>query len=369
MPLCRAVRPLRTRVVRRYDLNHAKEEPVSRSIPSLLIVCLAIAAVAWPPPARVAAQATPAAGDALTTNEALVRRYYEIASSGDLDTLTEVVSPELVIHTAPPGEGSSLETLQATLATVRVGLPDFTFRIDDLFAEGDFVVARTTITGTHLGDFFGAPPTGNRFEVPAIDIWRVEDGTLAANWHLEDILSVMEQIAGIASMEGAATPRAAATPEDRLDGGMTDAAARAANVALAERFHEEIFERGNVDVAKEILAPGFVWHSDVPPGVDGVMSFAADVRAAFPDLSLSVDQVVAEGDRVAILWTLSGTHQGEFLSVPATGNSVSTPGVDIYRIENGQIAEIWTVGDELGLLIQLGSFPEFWADPPGTPAP
>ena len=155
-------------------------------------------------------QGTPAGGGSdRAANEALARRYYEIAGGGDLPTLTEVVSPQLVILMASPGEGTSLETLQETLATVRVGLPGFAFWIDDLFSESDFVVARTTITGTHRGTFFGAPPTGNRFEIPAIDIWRVADGKLAANWHLEDILGVMEQIAGVASAGDAATPGAA----------------------------------------------------------------------------------------------------------------------------------------------------------------
>jgi steroid delta-isomerase-like uncharacterized protein len=236
------------------------------------------------------------------------------------------------------------------------------------------VVTRTTISGTHLGDFFGAPATGQPIATTAIDLWRIEDGLLVENWHLEDILAVMEQIAAAAGAEGLATPSAIhhdATPLHAAgdsDAAPVDPATLAANKALAQRFHHEIFEQGNFEVADEILSPNFVWHSEVPPGVEGVTTFAAHVRTAFPDLTLTADQVIAEGDRVAILWTLSGTHQGEFLGVPATGNTVSTPGVDIYRIENGQIAEAWTVGDELGLLMQLGSFPEFWADPPGTPS-
>jgi steroid delta-isomerase-like uncharacterized protein len=346
-----------------------------RVLTTILTILIAIPASFGFMPGHLTAQpATPASASDRAENEAVVRRFFEIASGGNLDDFAAIVSPEFVIRTAPPGEGSSLETLTQTFEAVRIGLPDFTIRIDDLFAEGDMVVTRTTISGTHLGDFFGAPATGQPIATTAIDLWRIEDGLLAENWHLEDILAVMEQIAAAAGAEGLGTPSAIhhdATPltaAGDTDDAPVDSATVAANKAFAQRFHDEIFAQGNFAVADEILNPDFVWHSEVPPGVAGVKTFASTVRTAFPDLTLTADQVIAEGDRVAILWTLTGTHQGEFLGVPATGNTVSTPGIDIYRIENGQIAEIWTVGDELGLLMQLGSFPEFWADPPGTPS-
>lgn len=349
---------------------------MQRMMIGMLTICLAFAAVAgWLPSHVVAQAATPSAETNAEANEALVRRYFEIAADGDLDDLTEVVAPDLVVQTAPPGEGSSLESLVKTLDAARSGLPDFAFQIEELFAEGDLVVVRTTVSGTHLGEFFSSPPTGRRIETPAIDLWRVENGKLAEVWHLEDIFGVMEQIAAASSAAGMATPSSAtpATPSlppgDEPLGETADAATVAANVTLARRFHNEIFEQGNLAVADAILAPGFTWHSDVPPGAEGVKAFSTGLRAAFPDLSLTAEQIVAKGDRVAIPWTLSGTHQGEFLGVPATGNTISTPGIDIYRIEDGKIAEIWTVGDELGLLIQLGAFPTFGDEPAATPGP
>jgi steroid delta-isomerase-like uncharacterized protein len=301
----------------------------------------------------------------------VVRRFLEIASRGELADLSALVAPDFVIRTAPPGEGSSLETLTQTFEAVRAGLPDFEMRIDDLIADGNLVVSRTTITGTHLGDFFGAPPTGNTIHTTAIDLWRVENGKLAENWHLEDILAVMEQL-GAAPNMGDATPMPAAMdatpPVMETNRATPDAATIEANMALARRFHEAIFEQGDLEVADEILAPGFVWHFDVPPGMAGVKTAASTVRAAFPDLALTADEIVGEGDRVAILWTLSGTHQGEFLGVPATGNPVSTPGIDIYRIEHGRIAELWTVGDDLGILFQLGAMPGFGGEVAATPS-
>ena len=143
---------------------------------------------------------------------------------------------------------------------------------------------------------------------------------------------------------------------------VADAATVRANKAIAQRFHEDIFVAGDIAVADEILAPDFVWHNEVGPGPEGVKQFATSVRAAFPDLRLKSEQIVADGDRVAILWSLDGTHQAEFFGVPATGRAVSVPGIDVYRIADGRIAELWTVGDDLGPLMQLGAIPAFGGD-------
>ncbi len=345
---------------------------MQKLVMKVLVVTVALAAVVGWLPGQVAAQASTANADTvLSANESLVRRFFEIASRGDLDDLASLVAPDFVIQTAPPGEGPGLETLTQTFQTARAGLPDFAIQIDDLFSQGNMVVSRTTISGTHLGDFFGTPPTGKQIEVAAIDIWRVEDGKLAENWHLEDILGVMQQLGvvpGETSTPVAADSATAPMPtSDETSAAMPDAATIVSNMALAQRFQVEIFEQGHLEVADELLAPGFVWHSDVPPGAAGVKTFASTVRAAFPDITMTADLIVAAGDRVAILWTLSGTHEGEFLGAPATGTGVSTPGVDIYRIEDGKIAEIWTVGDDLGLLMQLGAIPSFGGDAAATP--
>ena len=319
-------------------------------------------------PSPVQARATATAGADRASTEALVRRYYEIAARGDLEMLTQVVSPDLVIHTAPPGEGSSLESLRHTLATARAGLPDFAFRIDDLIVAGDAVAVRTTVQGTHLGEFFGAPPTGKWLEIAAVDIWSVEDDKLAENWHLEDILGVMEQLAAPSTAESGAMPTPAnpvviqPSPVSEY-GAAASAASGEASTELVQRFRRALFGRGDLGAADGLLAPGFVWHGTASMGVAGLQEHAIALRAAFPDLTPTVDRVVAEGDRVAVLWTLSGTHLGDYREVPATGNRVSTSGIDIYRIENGKIAEAWTVGDDLGLLMQLGAYRRGDGDP------
>jgi steroid delta-isomerase-like uncharacterized protein len=144
----------------------------------------------------------------------------------------------------------------------------------------------------------------------------------------------------------------------RLDIAAQDATPTAdleANKALARRFHEELFNQGNVAAAEEILAPDFVWHN--PPnetmaeGPEGATQVAADTRAFYPDLVLTEDDIIAEGDRVVIRWTLRGT--GSY----GTGGMVEVTGIDIFRIENGQLAELWQLYDESGLNQQLEEIP------------
>jgi steroid delta-isomerase-like uncharacterized protein len=327
----------------------------------LLTGCLVIfAMIGIAPPATIAQSSTPLADADRAAHETLVRRYYEIAASGELENLPEVLAPGFTIQNAPPDEDAGIDGLIMSLERARVSRPDFAFRIDDLFVDGDLIVVRTTISGTHLGDFFGLPPTGKWVEIPAIDLWQVADGKLSAVWHHEDILGMMKQLGMVPSNDALATADTSSMspPATAQASAATDASDVAANLALARRFRDDIFARGELDAADAILAPDFIWHSDVPPGQEGVKTYASTLRSAFPDLTLTADRVAADGDRVAIMWTLRGTHQGEFLGAPATGNSISTQGIDIYRIANGQIAEIWTVGDDLGLLFQLGAFPE-----------
>jgi predicted SnoaL-like aldol condensation-catalyzing enzyme len=124
-----------------------------------------------------------------------------------------------------------------------------------------------------------------------------------------------------------------------------------ANKALARRFHDEIFEQGNLAVADEILTPDFVWHrplnATLLTGPEAVKQEAADTRGFFPDLVLSDDQEIAEADRVVIQWTLRGTAQTGSGPVP-----VSFTGIDIFRIEDGKLAELW---HEMGQQEQLAA--------------
>ena len=129
--------------------------------------------------------------------------------------------------------------------------------------------------------------------------------------------------------------------------------------AVVRRFYEEVWHKGNVAVAEEVFAPDYVRHDLRPgtaaPGPEGQKQIAAGVRAAFPDLRFEVEIVIGEGAYGAARWTASGTHTGPWGDVEATGRSVTFSGVNIFRFEQGLVAEIWNHRDDLGLMEQVGA--------------
>ncbi|MBS1912433.1 MAG: ester cyclase [Bacteroidetes bacterium] len=134
----------------------------------------------------------------------------------------------------------------------------------------------------------------------------------------------------------------------------------ASNKELARRFVEDIWGTGDLNLAEQLIAADVVDHNPMPglpPGRDGHNAMLAIVRAAFPDATFTLDQVVAEDDMVVDHWTMRATHTGPFMGIPATGRPVVLRGVDILRIENGQIAEFWHIEDIVGVLGQLGVLP------------
>jgi steroid delta-isomerase-like uncharacterized protein len=135
------------------------------------------------------------------------------------------------------------------------------------------------------------------------------------------------------------------------------------NKAVVRREFEEIFNHtGNLDAAEEIYAPNYVGHEPAFGDIQGVESakqFAARYREAFPDLQSTIEDQVAEGDKVVTRFTSRGTHQGESEDFgPPTGNRIEVTGITFEQFAEGKIVEDWTNFDALGLLQQLGLVPE-----------
>lgn len=127
------------------------------------------------------------------------------------------------------------------------------------------------------------------------------------------------------------------------------------NKALIRRWTAAL-NAGNVARLRVLAAPDCVVHLSGRPSLDVAAAerFVVSFRAAFPDGPLSIDDLIAEGDRVAHRWTVHGTHQREFEGLAATGKPVTMTGIFIYRISGGKVMEVWVCVDDLGLLQQLG---------------
>lgn len=127
------------------------------------------------------------------------------------------------------------------------------------------------------------------------------------------------------------------------------------NKNLVRRLFEEVFNAGELNTASVLLREDYIQHNPlVAPGLSGLLAFVADLRRAFPDLHFTIEDLVAEGDRVVARMLAEGTHQGEFLGIPATGRRTRTQSIDIFRVQDGRLAEHWDVLDLHGLLAQLG---------------
>ena len=119
------------------------------------------------------------------------------------------------------------------------------------------------------------------------------------------------------------------------------------NKALVRRAQGVLWNHtGNLDAASELFAPD---------RVEDAKQEAANVRRGFPDLESTIEDLIAERDKVVAHWRAQATHQGEYMGIPPTGNRVNFTGISIYRIEEGKIAESWSVSDLLGMMQQLGA--------------
>lgn len=133
------------------------------------------------------------------------------------------------------------------------------------------------------------------------------------------------------------------------------------NKTIIRRIPEELFNQGNLAVADELFASGYSGHRPFPPGwpkgIAGVKQFVSVLRAAFPDLRLVVEDILADGDKVAVRVTASGTHQEAFMGIPATGKQIVWTETHLCRMVNGKVVKHWVNADQLGMLQQLGVIP------------
>jgi steroid delta-isomerase-like uncharacterized protein len=131
-----------------------------------------------------------------------------------------------------------------------------------------------------------------------------------------------------------------------------------ANKAIARRYLEAVWNERNLAVIDEVIAPDCVQHNaGVPPGREGIIQFFRMIDTAFPNARVTIEDMIAEADRVVWRFSIRATHTGPFQGIPPTGRSVTITGMNIVRMADGQVVESWGQQDNLGLLQQLGVLP------------
>jgi predicted ester cyclase len=132
------------------------------------------------------------------------------------------------------------------------------------------------------------------------------------------------------------------------------------NKALVRRFYEEVFNQKNTTAIAEFIDPTFVDHSlppGLPGGIEGARQYIGMYLTAFPDLHLTVEDLIAEGDKVVARFTGGGTQQGAYMNIPPTGKQMTATVIDMFRIAGSKFVEHWLEFDALGMMQQLGVIP------------
>lgn len=268
-------------------------------------------------------------------NKAIARRYYdEIMNGAKLATIDELMTPDFLftIPTQPdPYHGP--EGFKELVTMLHGAFPDVHLTVEHLIAEGNTVVGHWTGTGTHTGGpletvLGNIEPTGKSFRIDGMTWLRIVDGKIVESLANEDTLGLLTQI-GVLPQES--TPPPTTTPEE--------------NREIVSRYFNELMNEGKLEVIDEIVAPNFAFRiatlSEPVRGREGMQAFVTGLRTGFPDIKFTVEREAAEADKVAARWRITGTHEGEFLGIPPTGNRIQDQGVDIFVFSGGKIVEIW----------------------------
>lgn len=143
------------------------------------------------------------------------------------------------------------------------------------------------------------------------------------------------------------------------------------NKAIFRRYVEEVGNEGRLELADEIFDRYLAHQADgsvLERGPEDVKRFMGEFRQAFPDFHSTVEDQIAEGDKVVTRWTMRGTHEGEFRGMPPTGNKLEITGIGIFRFSEGKVVESWDNFDQLGMMRQLGAIPSSGQSQQASPA-
>jgi steroid delta-isomerase-like uncharacterized protein len=278
-----------------------------------------------------------------------------IMNRGQVDIADQEIAEDYVEHIPmPPGFPPGRQGFKDFALALRAAFPDLHYEVDhltnsDLIGENQKVVHRIVAHATHLGAWGPFPGTGRRMSWSEIHIGLYVQGMLVEHWGNIDTLAIMQQIGAVPGwQEPVPLP-----PPPRLRSQTTTTFQQ--NAEIVRRYIHEVWNKAQFHVADELIHPRSI-HANLhqfPIGPEGAKRAAQLYRAAFPDLRLLIQDLVAEENAVAIRFTMTGTHLGNYYNIPPSGRSIEVQGCEIYRIGDGQIIEREMIADTLGLIGQL----------------
>jgi predicted ester cyclase len=297
--------------------------------------------------------------------KAVVRRWNDEGwSGGNYDLAHEIIAPVMTVHGAGgQAVGMGPDGLIDLIKTWRTAFPDGHMTVDDIIVEGDLVGIRNTWHGTQNESFYGIPPSGKQVHVTSVGLDRVIDGQVSEGWGELDMVGMMQQLGAMptAGPGAVAAGRSSEWGEESSQAVAEPGATPDDYRAIVIRFVEALGKPDEAMLAELVDQPAFVDHNPVWGTSDwaGVIAGASALRAAFPDLTVTVDvrNVPVEGNQAVAHSLLTGTHSGEFLGVAPTGKTVTWSHTDFVRFAGGKIIERWVSADTLTLFQQIGLLP------------
>jgi steroid delta-isomerase-like uncharacterized protein len=339
----------------------------NRAVLLLVGFTMLLGRAALPAPAAAAQGATPTADCRATTpgeNLAVVRSFYEEGvNGGDLSVFDRVAAPDIVYYGATVGDESGLEVLKRIYGEALTGFPGIQYTLLTSVVDGNAVALRYNVEGVHSGEFRGLAPSGNTITWNHSTFAHVACGRISEMWAEIDQLDRLQEF-GILAGEGPAAHMAGAASHPAATPAMPAESASCApqspeeTIAVVDRVRAEVYNAGNFDVMPEIFADGYLHGSANGPDAIGIAEGARRIGGfvtALPDLEWTFDEVIAEGDRVAVRWTTRGTHDGNLLGFAPTGKPVEFTGISFFTVRCGKVVEFQTEMDAAGLLEQLGA--------------
>lgn len=134
------------------------------------------------------------------------------------------------------------------------------------------------------------------------------------------------------------------------------------NKAIVRQLVEEVINQNNLSLAAEIMAADIIQHEEMPPGVpdgvEGTKMLFAMLHTAFPDFKATINDLIAEDDKVVVFMTWNGTQDGDWMGMPPSGKQMSINVIDIFRVADGKLVEHWGISDTMAMMQQLGAMPE-----------
>ena len=320
---------------------------------SLVAMALALAVT---PLTGLTQEATPEAECVETTpeeNAELATMYWAEAVWGEQGTIDEIVAADEVHHWGIGGMTEGFEAFAERWELFNTAFPNLEFTVDLVLADGDLAATLWTAQGTQAGEWQGIAPTGRDVTWTGINVFRFACGQIVESWGEADHLGLRAQLgaADVPAMAASPVPAAGAAgatpcPDDSAE----------ANLDLARRWAEEVWTGQELEVIAEIFDSAAVHHGASFPDVQGHEAIAEGVSrtlAAFPDIVITVEEAVAANGVVAVRWTGTGTHEGEWLGLAPTGQVANMTGINIYRIGCGKVVESWSEMNVLQVLQAL----------------